>query len=114
MFFIYSESHLVERTNLSAMPNGHGCGFGTKATGANRKLHTSVDGSWEGELCPKGSAPVQSRPVRPHSESVSWNPLRLGHLSARDKREPRKVEGSAFCLVRLGNRLAFPSKWSLA
>lgn len=38
----------------------------------------------------------------------------LGHLSARDKREPRKVEGSVFCLVRLGNGLAFPNKWSLA
>lgn len=113
MFFIYSESHLIERTNLSEIPNGHWCGFRTKATGANRKPHTSVDRSWEAELCPEGSAPAQNRPVQPHSESASWNPLSLGHLSARDKREPRKVEGSVFCLVRLGNGLAFPNKWSL-
>lgn len=51
MFFIYSESHLIERTNLSETPNGHWCGFRTKATGASRSPHTSVDGSWEAELC---------------------------------------------------------------
>lgn len=61
------------------------------------------------QSCALRTQPLCSDTGQLDPKSLSWNPLSLGHLSARDKREARKVEGSAFCLVRLGIGWLFPA-----
>lgn len=55
MFSIYSESLLIERTDLSKMLNGHWCGFRTKTVVTNRSACTRVDLSQKVGLLFEGS-----------------------------------------------------------
>lgn len=111
MFSIYSESHPVERTNLSEIPNGHWYGFRTKTTVINRNTLLWI---WDRrQICLLraqylgAEMPSHLDCIQCHFPAIyySWDTCLL-----EIRKRPRKVEESVCCLVRPDIRLTFPHK----